>query len=186
MYKIIGTALVLSLSAISAQAATIFSAPVSSGIGIGASPAAVDVSIGDDVTLIGTFDPSVTPVETQVNFTFTALEDLIVTGLSLTANGAAVDISAFTIETTPPLVGDTMFSVISPSASNAVGFAFYDEFSVLAGEDIVLNVNIAGGVANGASVTLQFDTIAPVPLPAALPLMLGAVGGLFALRRKSA
>jgi len=71
-----------------------------------------------------------------------------------------------------------------------------NSFAAISGEDFTLSILATstvfsgGGSWNwlpGGTVTLSEDSISPVPLPAALPLLLAALGGLgFAARRRKA
>lgn len=131
----------------------------------------------DDVDLIDGF----------VDVTATSQLDLVVDGMLSTFTGfdfffnfAYVDPSDLTSLVQldfaiflDPFVGPTLAGL--PNATDITGPGFTTGYDVLR-----FSANDATGV------NLELQVLAPIPLPASLPLLLAAAGGLAALRRRKA
>lgn len=148
------------------------------------SPAAVDFSITDPSVSFTAFYLPTDPLVNGVAMTFTALDDLIVSAVSISAtdvsSGADIDKLSFTM--TNGATGDSVFTTVS-AGSGGIGFAFFDDFSMSAGEQVSLIFSASAAVDKTVTLGMTFE---PVPVPAALPLMLTALGGAAVVRaRKS-
>lgn len=160
-----------------ADAATKIFLPPGGGPG-GGNPPAADVFVGDDIGMVGTLDPSLP--DTEVTFTFTAKEKLKITGMSLTLNGALTDIQSAAITTLPP-IGAPISSTIAGADLNATRSVIYGSFLMSANDTVNLLVTLAAPPVVANLSTLRYQAVV-VPLPAALPLALTALGGLALLR----
>lgn len=89
---------------------------------------------------------------------FTGLDDA---NFRVTANGDSIELGSFRV---PNDNGFGVFSLASAVAVDSLRFRFQG--------------------ASGAIDDLTFDTIAPIPVPAALPLMLAGLGGLGYMKRR--
>ena len=110
-------------------------------------------------------------------------------GLPGTVNDAGTEVNDFAFSPNPPPfgipAGDAPGGVAENGViTNVVGDPFAG-FGSLPGSDLsALNFNDAALYPNGIA-TITFNVVpAPVPVPAALPLALSAIGGLFAFMRR--
>jgi len=113
------------------------------------------------------------------SFTFTALETLRVLGVSFTSNGSAADVvkTAVSFEGGPL----TSFSPVgTPGAST--GVQVFGAFGLAAGESFTFLLDVAD-VERTALLTARFETTS-IPVPAALPLLLGGIAALGVVSRK--
>ncbi len=123
------------------------------------------------------------------NFNFTVLEDFSINGFSLTASGTSsgTDIENTTYEITDPLDEESTFGFILTTGTSSFGAAGVEgvtEFS--AGDTFSVLFNTAPDALNPISYTVSFltEAPAPVPVPAAGLLLLTALGGTAAMRRR--
>jgi len=142
------------------------------------SAAAVTINAGQAYTFNDTL-----AVGGQVVFDFQVAEDLNVDVFSLSASGnnAGVDVGnvEFSYDT---VTGDT-FNQVFVFGQSASAVDFVPSFGPWsAGESFAFTFD--DGIKFPVSVTLSFTTIAPVPLPASGLMLLGAMGGAAALRRR--
>lgn len=116
---------------------------------------------------------------TEYTFTFTASEDIKVFNFSVSGSGSNADLSEITFNLdflAPPAI---TWDGYVPNGTSA--FGSFEDFYLDAGESFTLTFFEPGDV--NATVGGYFDTVAAIPVPAALPLMVGALGMLSLARR---
>lgn len=141
---------------------------------VNAAPVTEDIIAGQEYP----YQFTATGTDSQ-NFTFTALETLNVLGVSFTSNGTAADVA----KTGVSFNGGPLTAFVPTGLPNAAtGSQTFAGFSMLAGESFsfLLDVN---GVTETALLSARFETTA-IPVPAALPLMIGGIAALGAVARK--
>lgn len=153
-----------------------------------------DLRAGDAVLVNANLAPGTTD-----SVIFTAIEALRIDEFSLTGNGFSrgADLMLVSFGYTGAASGGLSVSetfddeddgdAIIPGASQSIAFDFLDGFSLSPGESF--EFFFASGSRDGArnvDIDLAFETVAPVPVPAAGGLLIGALGaaGLFARRRR--
>lgn len=150
------------------------------GGALGASPAPVDIDPGDLLVMSGSIDDG----EITSNYTFTATSALRVKGVSVSVSGAESDISVLSLVISNGAAGDSSFA-FTPNAfqpTTGTGDAFFDKFSMAAGQTVTVTVTEPNDGSLSASLPVTLFAATAVPVPAALPLMMGALGGIAALR----
>lgn len=164
---------------------------VAVGVAVGAMASiasAATVSFTESISVDETYGQSTTIVSgNDLSFEFTALEDLEVQTISLSATGGSAGADLNNIRfgfMMPPTQSLTVF----PSGSSAAGIGFLPGGTFTAGQTFQIFVDEAvdGGNANDVQFTLSFETVAPspVPLPASGALLLAAMGAGALLRRR--
>lgn len=169
-------------ASIAAGAAT--ASTVTSGIGgLAVSPPSQTVTANDSVSFSGIIVKN----DGSVDFVFEALEDIDIVGFSVNASGLLADLPRLTLALSNGVSGDSAFSVTAnPNApTQGNGEAFFSNFSMLSGDVVTLTFTEASTLQSGVSLGLTFSTTA-VPLPAGLPMLVLALGGLAMLPRRSA
>lgn len=122
----------------------------------------------------------------ELEFQYTALEDLNIVSFSLSGTGNSMggDVEDITFGFTSP--GTNPFTTIMLSGNTAFGGGFLDGFSLMAGE--VFSIFFSDGITNPVPITLSFQADPPLAIPVpASGLFLGSalVGfGLFASRKR--
>ncbi|MEV8466547.1 hypothetical protein AB0T83_07095 [Fluviibacterium sp. DFM31] len=154
--------------------------------GAGPTPAAVnalvmtDISVGDTVNVADVLSPG-----DLDEFKFTALERLRVNTIALSATSSRATVRAIkfglTSATTSSFLNDGQIFTFGPTSS--VGVASLNGFVMNAGDMFSLYWT-ESGATSAASINASFTT-SEVPLPAALPLLAGALGLLGMARRKA-
>ena len=190
--SIAAAALALALVAPAAHASLV-SVPVG---GIGASIAGVDFGYGDYV-FDNFSDAGGDDINAQVIFTNTASGDVMVDDFSINGNGLVADLAKYTATLyagaydgtgiAPAVIGTFVIAAdggLAATGSDSYALTFAD-FTVGAGESFTLSWTTS--VATAATNFVSYTFTTPVPVPAALPLLLTALGGVAVLRgRKSA
>lgn len=121
---------------------------------------------------------------TEYSFSFTAMEDLLIVDFGVGASGSNEDLLdiSFNLDfLLPPSKTWTSFNEFGTSATGE-----FDDFILLEGESFELTFYTEADT--NANITAFFTTeVAPIPVPAALPLMVGALGtlGFAGYRRKA-
>lgn len=121
---------------------------------------------------------------TEYSFSFTAMEDLQVVDFGVSGSGSNAELLEISFNLDfllPPNLTWTSFNETGTSATGE-----FDDFTLLEGESFVLTFYTEEDT--NANVSAFFTTeVAPVPVPAALPLMIGALGtlGIAGYRRKA-
>ncbi|PWR03728.1 hypothetical protein DKT77_05180 [Meridianimarinicoccus roseus] len=148
-----------------------------------ATPISTDISSGDFVIATETLDPLGTNT-----FTFTALNDLVVSTIALagvgTNTGADLAQVRFGFTATPA----TPFSSIVPNPDTASATGILPGFSLLAGDSFTIFwESVAPSASGTVGIAASFFTTdpPPIPLPAALPLLAGGIALLGLVRRKA-
>ncbi|WP_193142566.1 MULTISPECIES: hypothetical protein [unclassified Meridianimarinicoccus] len=154
--------------------------------GAGPTPAAAnamvltDISVGNTVNVADVLSP-----QDLDQFKFTALERLRVNTIALTATGTRATVRAIeyglTSSTTMSFLNDGQIFTFGPTSS--IGVASLNGFIMNAGDMFSLYWSGAN-TQSPASINASFTT-SEVPLPAALPLLAGALGLLGMARRKA-
>lgn len=126
-------------------------------------------------------------VDAQVVFTATASTTVL--GLTVTGNGLIEDLNKYDITLydgayegvgiAPAIIADYSVNELG-TGSGGYSFTFAD-FDVLSGDSFTLSW-VASTIDDVNSLDYTFTTT--VPVPAALPLFLTAIGGLVAVRRR--
>lgn len=136
----------------------------------------VDISVGEFITAVEILVPG-----DKAEFTFTALEALRVSTIALsgTDNSGGLDLGnvefGFTAATT-----DTFANITSFGATGAA-FDFLGGFDMAAGD--AFTIFWEDGISAPVGLTASFQT-SEIPVPAALPLLLGGIAALGAVARK--
>jgi len=135
-----------------------------------------DLVVGDTVTATEELLPG-----DKAEFTFTALEDLRVSRIALsgTDNRGGLDLANVEFGLTSATT-DTFDSIVSFGLTGAA-FDSLAGFTLDAGEAFTLFWE--DGIEAPVGLTASFQTTA-VPVPAALPLLLGGIAALGAVSRK--
>ena len=104
------------------------------------------------------------------------------TDIELVGVGLFDDVAAITFGTSVPTT--STWELVLPFSIVGIGLGELANTSVLAGETFSI---LFGGASIGFPVALSvgFD-VAPIPLPATLPLLLAGVGAIVVMRRKAA
>lgn len=161
----------LAAAALTALPVAAFAAP--------ANLASVNVALTPDVY---SENYTVTALEDGAIFNFTVTEDLNIPEFSLSSSASAGSMTTM-YEITKPSVGPSSFGVLN---LGTIGL------DVVPGADYMANdtfqVIFTETTRNPISYTVSFSTtaISAVPVPAAGLLLMTALGGAFALRRKKA
>jgi hypothetical protein len=115
------------------------------------------------------------------SYTFKALNSLTVSDIAFggTGNNAGADLGSVTFGLTSPPTNS--FSSIVVSGTSSAGTSFLPGFTVAGGDSFT--IFYADGISAPVSVDFSFSTT-PVPVPAALPLLIGGVAALGAVARK--
>lgn len=137
-----------------------------------------DISIGNAVsvteTLLGT---------DTAEFTFTALERLRVSTIALAGtdanNGTELAKVRYALNGTPV----TPFPLIVPNGQSASASGFIPSFNLDLGSSFTIFWDLVAPAGTPIGITASFNTTA-VPVPAALPLLVGGVALLGAVARK--
>jgi len=150
------------------------------------SAAQIEVDENIDLSQDGySFSQTVNPGDDGVLFTFTILEDLRITGISVSGSGTngGADIASTTFEIVNPNFGPAPFQQFTTSFGVSGGSAVVPGLLYSAGS--VFTVEFLEAAVNPISYTVSFP-VSEVPVPAAGLLLLGALGGFAGLRRKKA
>ena len=121
-----------------------------------------------------------------LQYRFTVLDDLKIKTFAMSATGtdAEADVRSIRFGFMEPLTGK--FTFVQSIGSIAAGLGFLDGKSFEAGS--VFKIIFKDGITNDVGLTLSFNTVAAVPLPATglllAPFLL--VGGLAGWRRRKA
>jgi hypothetical protein len=135
-----------------------------------------DISVGQFVSAAEVLVPG-----DDAAFTFTALERLRVSTIALSGSGnnGGSDLANVEFGLTAATTGT--FTSITSFGSSASAIASLPGFDMLAGESFTIFWE--DGVSAPVALTASFSTTA-VPVPAALPLMIGGIAALGAVARK--
>jgi len=126
------------------------------------------------------FSATLDAAENGVQFTFQILEDLIIPFFSLSSTAPSGGSTTTTYEISNPSVGPAPFGVLNLDFG---GLDIVDGTTYSAGD--VFTITLLEGVDTPISYTVSFATqIAAVPVPAAGLLLLTALGGAAAMRRR--
>jgi hypothetical protein len=136
-----------------------------------------DITAGVSVTATEILNPG-----DSAEFIFTALENLRVNTISLAGTGSnsGLDLADVTFGFTKPALDS--FSLINNTGTAASALDFLPGLTMAAGDSFTIFWE--DGVAFPVGLTASFTTTA-VPVPAALPLMVGALGLLGVARRRA-
>lgn len=136
-----------------------------------------DITAGVSVTATEILNPG-----DSAEFTFTALENLRVNTISLAGTGSnsGTDLADVTFGFTASPTD--MFDTITNTGTAASALDFLPGMVLAAGDSFTIFWE--DGVAFPVGLTASFTTTA-VPVPAALPLMVGALGLLGVARRRA-
>lgn len=183
---LVGAAMV-AVTASSASAVTITSGSSSTGDAVGGGSSTIDITSGSGASFTEFY--TVADGANAVSFTVAAAEDLAVTGISLTSTGALADLLA--LDFTISLTGSTEYTFdvfdVPNSTADFGAFGFEDVPFDMFASDIVTIVFDTNGTTLSDNVTLGATIFtAPIPVPASLPLIAGALGSLVLVRRKTA
>lgn len=179
MRKILTVAIsMLAAMTISANATSIIVGPTTGGA---SSPPTVLFGAGDNVLFIEGFETGEGLIE--MSFEATEAVKLVNLGISLLggslADLAKIDIS---LSTGAPVVAPS--ASISPDGTAAFGGGFFENFVMNAGEVVTLSWDETASLDETVSISFRFAALAAIPVPAALPLLLGGLGGLAMLKRR--
>lgn len=133
-----------------------------------------------DITAPDTFFQTVVASGTgTVTYNFKALSPLIVSNLSFTTNGTAANVAKTYISFNG---GPDMFFTPFGTSAASTGSLFFSPFTMNT-NDIFTYVYGFSGPNLPTLMTGQFSTT-PIPVPAALPLLLGGIAALGVASRK--
>lgn len=183
MRNIILSAVAAAALATSAGAVTTVSGSSSTGsaLGGGSSTTVITPTSGASYTEFYL----VSDAANAVTFSFDAASQLSVTGISVSGTGKLADLAKITY-TLSTLAGTYTFALtdvpFSTADSGTGGFAGFD---MAAGQIESITFSTTGTLSDNVTLGATVLT-APIPVPAALPLMLGGLGGLVALGRRKA
>jgi hypothetical protein len=146
-------------------------------------PIATDISVGDFVIANESLDPLGTNT-----FTFTALEDLVVSTIALGGVGTNTGFDLAQVRFGFSATPTTPFSTIVPNPDTASANGTLPGLSLLAGSSFTIfweSVAPAAGAPVGIQASFFTSEPPPIPLPAALPLLAGGIALLGLVRRKA-
>lgn len=112
-------------------------------------------------------------------FTLTADAPMIVNGIVFSSTGSLANVNktSFSFDGGAPV---TFSGIGSPTFANA--FEFISPFSLASGEAFTFQL-FANGLTSNTNLSVYFETT-PIPVPAALPLLLAGVAALGVASRK--
>ncbi|OED49397.1 hypothetical protein AB838_06895 [Rhodobacteraceae bacterium (ex Bugula neritina AB1)] len=145
-------------------------------------PVAVDASV-DLGQPAYSFSTTVNPGDDGAVFTFTILEAMQISGISVSGSGTngGDDIASTTFQVVNPDFGPSPFQSFTTSFGVGSGSAVVSGQTYAAGDQFT--VTFVETAENPISYTVSFP-VAEVPVPAAGLLLLGALGGFAGLRRR--
>ncbi len=175
--KLLGIA-VLAVAPMTANAAVIYQLS-NTGTSLTMLPAAA-APVNTTIVAPETYTESILAFGTDsFEYNYTALTALTVLGVSFTANGRAADVAKVSLS----FDGAPFASFVPVGNVNAsTGEFSFGGFSLGAGEKFSFTLNYNGVVA--PVLANAFFQTAVIPVPAALPLMLGGIAALGAVARK--